>query len=137
MIGPGDMLQLTGDQVAAVRYAVSDLIALRLLGNRPIPPALLALQKFLAASPRGSQTDCNEQQLEHEGLIDTAAAAEILGRTPRRVRQIRTDLDGVQISGRWVFRRKNVVEYAEAKGIGNAPNRDVEARRGGISQGAA
>jgi hypothetical protein len=98
-------------------YAVRDLISRRVLGNNPIPPGMHRFCHDLeVASVRGSKDVVAQAKWEPEELIDTAEAAAILQCSARWVRQIRTDLEGRNVSGRWVFRRQNVVDYADMKG---------------------
>lgn len=52
-------------------------------------------------------------------LISTKEAAEILGLTPRRLRQLRDDLGAVEIGGALCFPRKRI----EAEAKKDRPNR--------------
>lgn len=47
--------------------------------------------------------------------IDSAAAAEVLGVTPRRVTALARELEGRHASGRWAFERINVQRYADQR----------------------
>lgn len=96
--------------------AVTDLIVGRVRGNRPVPPGFYRFRSDLEASLRGSLFDASRtQSTDDDDLIDTAEAAEILNCSHRWVRQIHNDLEGRNYGGRWVFRRKTVVEYAEMR----------------------
>jgi len=110
-------MNLDDGEIKLALYAVRDLIARRILGNNPIPPGTHRLCHNLeAASVRGSKDGAAQADWEPEELIDTAEAAAILNCSARWIRQIRNDLNGQSISGRWAFRRQTVVEYAHMKG---------------------
>jgi hypothetical protein len=111
------MIILDLDQGRLALYAVRDLISRRMLGNNPIPPGVHRLCHDLeAASLHGTRSQAAQEEWDPEELIDTAEAAAILNCSTRWVRQIRNDLDGHNISGRWIFRRQTVVDYADMKG---------------------
>lgn len=110
-------VELSDEQGHLALYAVRDLISRRLLGNNPIPPGLRRLCHDLeTASVRGTKDVAVQEEWKPQDLIDTAEAAAILKCSARWVRQIRTDLEGRNVSGRWVFRRQTVVDYADMKG---------------------
>lgn len=105
------------DRVLLELHIVRDFIARRLLGGNPIPPGTRRLCHDLeVASVHGTEPVAALEELEPEDLIDTNEAAAILNCSARWVRQIRNDLDGQNISGRWIFRRQTVVDYADQKG---------------------
>jgi hypothetical protein len=109
----------TDEQVRMALYAVTELIARRHLGGKPAPAGFYPFREQLDASVRGSGKSSPEPQSTDDDdldLIDTAEAAEILNCSTRWVREIRNDLDALSIGGRWVFRRQNVVEYADMRG---------------------
>ncbi|WP_019969336.1 helix-turn-helix domain-containing protein [Mycobacterium sp. 141] len=114
-------MNLTEEQTRLALYAVSDLIVRRHLGGQPIPAGFYRFREQLDTSVRGSGNAAAQAQSTDEDLIDTAEAAEILNRSTRWVREIRSDLDGMNVSGRWVFRRQAVVEYAGMRGHERIP----------------
>lgn len=110
-------MNISDEQVRLSLYAVRDLIARRRLGNIPIPPGMHRLyHDYEVASTHGSKDEVTQEESDPEELIDSTEAAAILHCSARWVRQIRTDLDGRNIGGRWVFRRQTVVDYAAMKG---------------------
>jgi hypothetical protein len=130
-------VRLTADQVEIALWAVRDLHTRRGLENR-VPPALTDLFHTLeAASVHGTENGSDAVELEDEFFIDSDEAAAILCCTPRWVRQIRADLDGRKIAGRWAFRRHAVVEYAERKSVGGESNRVPTNGRRAVFEGAA
>ena len=112
-----DFAESLGQDRLLALYAVRDLISRRILGNNPVPPGMRRLCLDLeAASAHGSKDEAAQPEWETEELIDTTEAAAILNCSTRWVRQIRNDLDGRNISGRWIFRRQTVIDYADMKG---------------------
>jgi hypothetical protein len=108
-------LRLSADEVEIAVWAVRDLHTRRGLENR-VPPGLADLfHRLEAASVHGTENDRDVVELEDEFFIDSDQAAAILGCTPRWVRHIHTDLDGVKIGRTWIFRRQTVTDYAERK----------------------
>ena len=109
--------QLSAQDVEAALYAVTDFLARRMLNGTGAPiDVVLVERKLRAASDAGNGIRCSKEELEADTLIGPVEAAIILGCTPRRVRQIHTDLDGELVGNQWVFRRQTVAEYADAKG---------------------
>lgn len=130
-------MNLTEEQIQLALYAVRDLLARRALGGQPIPTGLDRLHEQLATSAHGTENGVAERQSTTEELIDTTEAAAILNCSTRWVRQIRHDLDGQNISGRWVFKRQTVVEYADLKGGTGDRDRLPPPRSRAIPPGAA
>lgn len=106
------MIELNGHQAQAARYCVAEVVRRRLLTGTPVPPWLRGLHQHLS-SAHGTETQVVQQ--ESEVMIDTDEAAQILGCSTRYIRRIAADLDGQNIAGRWIFNRRNVTDYAEAK----------------------
>lgn len=106
-------MNLTDEQVAAVRYCIADTIRRRRLGNIPIPQWLRDLS--IAVSSRGPEYQPAQPHSKGQ-LISSAQAAKLLGCSRRHVSRIATDLDGQLVAGRWMFHRAAVAEYADAKG---------------------
>ncbi|BBZ64961.1 hypothetical protein MINS_03900 [Mycolicibacterium insubricum] len=103
---------LTGEQLHGIRYCIAETIRWRVLGARPVPGWMRALDEHLKMSVGGRNTGVRQQESDQ---IDTDEAARILGCSTRHTRRIAADLDGVQISGRWIFHRRTVIEYVEAR----------------------
>ncbi|ORM29197.1 hypothetical protein [Williamsia sp. 1135] len=131
------MAELTPRQVDAALYAVSDMVARRMLERKEIPIDVILLERLLLGiSGTGRGISCAETELVADPLIGPDEAAAILGCTPRRVRQIHQDLDGVQVNSSWVFRRRTVAEYATAKAIRDVRDRLLATRDGTDHPGA-
>lgn len=104
------MIPLTAAQARAVRAVFT---ALRAAGDRQrLVTRAQLLDVLTAVSAPGSPPRPDQPSLE---LIGADEAAQILDRTPRRVRQLATDLDGRRIGGHWLFDRHTVTEYAQQK----------------------
>ena len=120
-------MRLDAQQVQLSAYAVTDLIARRGLAGQPIPRQFFPFLDQLRASANGSKSVAAEGESETDKvgdrLIDSSEAAAILECSDRWIREITSDLDGEKVSGRWVFRRSAVIEYAQLKG-GNVDERD-------------
>lgn len=110
-------MNLSDEQARLALYAVTDLLTRRQRGGQSVPAGFYRFRQQLDASVNGSENDMPPAELVDgdEYLIDTTEAAQILGCSDRWVRTIRNDLDGLNIGGRWVFRRHIVVEYAEMR----------------------
>jgi hypothetical protein len=78
---------------------------------------LRALDTHLAAEMQAASVDGTEPQATQADseLVTSSEAALVTGVSARRIRQIRTDLDGRRIGRQWLFRRDRVEEYARAR----------------------
>lgn len=80
-----------------------------------IPDGLLQhLADLTGSSTSGTQSVAAQPNSTHD-LIGAQEAAAILNCTSRYIRRIHADLDGQLISGRWMFNRHTVTNYAQAK----------------------
>jgi hypothetical protein len=71
-----------------------------------------------AASADGSAEVPPEPQLPESvpgDLVDVATAAQLLGVTPRQVRNLRELLEGRKVAGRWVFDRQALLIEVERR----------------------
>ncbi|UQE75799.1 hypothetical protein MYK68_04085 [Gordonia sp. PP30] len=109
-------MEISTDQVALVRYVVAEFVRRRQLCGQPVPERVRRLLAEVSAHGTSRRDAQPHSKPETDDLIDTAQAAQIIGVSTRRIRGIAADLDGQQIAGRWVFARRAVTEYAEAKG---------------------
>jgi hypothetical protein len=130
-------VNLTPEQVRLALYAVRDLMTRRTLGGQSIPRGFDTFLDQLVTSARGTENTTAAPQLTPGELIDTTEAAAILNCSPRWVRHIRNDLDGLNISGRWIFKRQTVVDYADMKGSTGDRDRLPPTRSRAIPPGAA
>ncbi|WP_433681935.1 hypothetical protein [Nocardia sp. CA-119907] len=78
----------------------------RNLAREPIPPALASLRARLETAIRGAAPE------DTTDMIGVRAASRILCCTERQVRNLAPALSGTLISGRWVFDREKVEEFA-------------------------
>lgn len=86
-------------------------------GVRPWNAELIrALELELATASSSRQDGCRDpSDSDHEDqFIGSVRAARILGWTVRQVQRYAADLEAEKISGKLVFRTRNVIEYAEA-----------------------
>lgn len=111
-------------------YSVSELKQLlyccaaedraRKAGKPPGPQPWLSrlirrLELDIATSADGSDVGCGSEESVEKAPISAEDAAGLLGCSTRYLRYIATDLDGVKVSGRWVFNEDIVREYAEER----------------------
>jgi hypothetical protein len=112
------MSRATVDLEAAYHCA-AEVIRRRCRTGEPIPERLrrhynqLDLEMRLSVSGHGSSWDT--RQLEHDTSITARQAADILGCSKRQAQRLAPDLDGQIVDGRWLFKLKNVMEYAKGK----------------------
>ncbi|MGW5376227.1 hypothetical protein ACWESM_12345 [Nocardia sp. NPDC003999] len=78
----------------------------RNLAREPIPPALAQLMHRLEAEIRDTTPR------ETSDMIGVRAASRILCCAERHVRRLAPEIGGTVISGRWVFDREKVEEFA-------------------------
>jgi hypothetical protein len=72
------MTDLVGDDLQAVRYAVAEMVALRTIGGKPIPKAVLAVHHQLSTSVVESEIDTRREESTVDDLIGTRESAMIL-----------------------------------------------------------
>jgi hypothetical protein len=134
-------MHLNSEQVTWAKWAVWDVLSRVRLDGRMGWDAIRRLeslhQALTSASVGGSETDPPAEQLSANDLIDTEEAATILGCSTRWVRQIRADIDGSKVGGRWLFPRRTVVDYADLKDSTRDGNRVPGARSGTVPPRAA
>lgn len=106
-------IQITGEQARLIRDCVTEVVLRRQRLGAPIPQRVRDLLAYVSAG--GHQTGCDPAQSGHDDLIDAETAATIIGCTPRHARRLAADLDGKQIGREWIFSRRTVTEYADAK----------------------
>ncbi|MEW5810886.1 MAG: hypothetical protein AB1925_15690 [Actinomycetota bacterium] len=114
-------MNLSEKQVNWAATALKTLITERRRGGNPVAREWLALYHHLVTFADESPAAVQKSPSTHDAdWINAAAAAEILSLTPCRVRQIRADLGGQRCpcGQGWVFRRRDVIDYAAAKSTG-------------------
>lgn len=107
-------MNLDEHQVRAVRYCVGEVVRRRLLTGAPVPGWLRRLDHTLRMSAHGPETAAGQPESKSE-VVDSSEVAAILGCSTRHVRRLAADLDGQHVAGRWIFNRRNVIDYAEGK----------------------
>ncbi|WP_241471653.1 helix-turn-helix domain-containing protein [Mycolicibacterium neoaurum] len=108
-------MHITDEQARLIRDCVAEVMLHRQRYGQQIPEKVRALLWYVSA--RGHVNDLDATQLKNGEAdhIGTTEAALILGCTPRTVTRIASDLDGHKHGRDWTFKRRNVIEYAEAK----------------------
>jgi hypothetical protein len=109
-------------------YCANALIAARRHCGQPIPEWLRQHHAQLTTewrmSESGHESHCGERQLEeHDELITTSEAAEILGMSRRQAQRLSADLGGRIVGATWVFSKSSVIEYAEERSAGHPRGR--------------
>ncbi|MEU4432507.1 hypothetical protein AB0F65_17630 [Nocardia rhamnosiphila] len=111
-------MTLREDELKACRYAVSEMLRARRRVGAPVPEWLRRIDTRLdaelveCASRTGHDTDTTDRNSE---VIGVTEAARLLGCTARHVRRLAADLDGQRAGRAWVFDRRTVAEYANAR----------------------
>lgn len=109
---------LSAAEARLMLFMTREFISLRWFANKPISRSSYAVRSRLASFVDETKTCASQPHSassEPEELIDTNAAAEILGCTPQWVGKIRDRLGVRQIGSQRVFSRQTVVDYAERK----------------------
>src|SRR5262245_24813481 len=119
-------LTLTEDEVQTVRLLARYLLEAQRQGSRTLSAPVMALfsraETALLGRPRiasdsgSSECASAEESKRDSNLIGVTEAAELLGCSERRVRQIAADLDGTKVGRAWLFSRVGVAEYVRARG---------------------
>ncbi|WP_039796368.1 hypothetical protein [Nocardia araoensis] len=105
------------DREARVAFSWLDYAVVRRnLAREPIPPALAQLMHRLEAELRDATPRATSE------LIGAREAARILHCGERLVRTRAQELGGRRISGRWVFDREKVEEFARTPRRRQCPN---------------
>jgi hypothetical protein len=105
-----------------VRTAYHTAAALRRECSRPgrtvpqwLNDHLNRMDDAFRMSSTGQESGNDTRELKSDELIGSRETASILGWTQRQVVRLQSDLDGQIISGRLVFIRSTVLEYAEGR----------------------
>lgn len=109
---------VTPDDLRAAMYCAAEVIRGRRRTGVTVPSWLRQLESHLALALALADTGGPENGVSacSEAMIGTGEAARILGLSPRRVREIVSDLDGRRIGRKsWAFDPNTVREYAKAK----------------------
>jgi hypothetical protein len=112
-------VRLSDDDIRAAYYCCAEVLRGRRLCGQPVPAWLRRLYDRLDAEVRASRSRqenaCQLPELEPDEWISAQQAATILSWSKRHVQRRATDLDGRIIGGRWLFRREDVIDYAEGR----------------------
>lgn len=109
-----DVLLLTGDHIAAVRYAVRVAIAARHRNGLRVPASLAELAAAVT-EPGRTDTEPEPAQQDHTEMIDTREAAHMLGCSNRQARRLAPLLGGRIIAGRWLLDRDAILEHLNGR----------------------
>ncbi|WP_159842391.1 hypothetical protein [Nocardia sp. CY41] len=109
-------MNLSDTEVLAAYYALRDVIRTRRLYGVAIPSEVQRLYDRIDRVIRG---DVDQDDTPRDDITDTecgtAEAAVILGYSERYVRMIAASLDGIRVGRTWIFNRRTVQEYADAR----------------------
>jgi hypothetical protein len=133
-------VSFTPAETELLQWAVRDVIARRRLDGRAswrTMNALESLYRHLDTSVDGRESDTPAEESHREDLIDSKAAAEIIGCSTRWIIEICADLDGRKVGRQWMFPRHVAMEYAELKGVGGDGNQISRAGGGAVPSRAA
>lgn len=115
-------MRLSDDECEEALYCVAEVIDLRRRAGVPVPSWMRNLEQLLnlasltsGVSGRGHENVGGSERLVTDSLIGSREAANILGLSTRQVRRLAADLDGQKCSGRNLFRRSTVIEYAQER----------------------
>lgn len=107
---------------AQARFVLDSVRAMALSlhqAGQPLPENTHTLIRFFSACGNVSgDLSAIELRLtqDHDDPIGTEEAAAILEYTTRQVRNLAPKMGGRRTSGRWVFNRHNVIQYANQRG---------------------
>lgn len=111
-------MRLDDEQVRAAYFCAAEALRNRRENGYPIPDALHRLYNRLdivLTSRPGHEIDCTGEQLAQNEYIGASEAGRILGVSKRQAQRLAADLDGQLASGRWIFVKSVVEQYAEQK----------------------
>lgn len=116
-------VELDREELRAALFGLSTLVRERSIAGRGCPTEVVALRDRLEAEWRHPSPTRQQRQaaLEESDVcvtrVGTAAAAQMLGWSTRRVQRNADLLGGQMIAGRLVFRERDVADYAATKHI--------------------
>lgn len=111
-------MNLTEIDLRWALFCVSSTLDRRRVRYEPIPAALVESHRRLTAAYSAMSADGPQISLlgtELDEPIGTDDAAEILNVTPRHIRRIAADLDGIKVGTDWTFKRSTVERYAQGR----------------------
>lgn len=113
------MTELNTQETRAAYFVAAEAIRARRRIGRPIPEPLhrlfTRLDLEIRVSSSGHQTHGAAAQSETEQLIGSNEAGQLLGLSRRQTQRLSADLDGRIIAGRWVYSKRTVLDYLEAR----------------------
>ncbi|MCV7230423.1 helix-turn-helix domain-containing protein [Mycolicibacterium komossense] len=92
-----------------------EAVVRRQRAGQPIPDRVRHLFTYMSTGGHRIDSPAAPLKQDRDDLIDTEIAATILGCSSRHVRRLAADLEGESLTGRWLFSRRTVEEYAEAR----------------------
>lgn len=108
-----DVLLLTGESIALVRYAVRVAVAARHRNGYPIDPRLAELAAAVAEPGTSDIPEPEPAQHDPQQWIDIQETAQMLGCSHRQARRLAPQLDGRIHAGRWLIPRAAVTQHLE------------------------
>lgn len=109
---PAGAVLLTGDALAAVRYAVT--VAQRARARNGLPPSVALARLAAVVSPAG-HADAPDEPAGESDYVTTDEAAALLGFSARQIRRLAPGLGGHIIGGRWLLDRRAVTEHIQGR----------------------
>lgn len=108
-------MNLGGDDLRWTYYIIEEFMRRRRWSGTPIPdPARRLAERLKREIDTGTDEDPTDKALTGDE-IDTRQAAAILQCTEQWARRIARDLDGIRVGRTWVFSRRVVQEYVDAR----------------------
>lgn len=112
----GGVVNLTQRDLHWAMFCVSGLLDGRRVRCQPVPADLVEAHRRITTAYHAMSSagvpENGSQATQLDERIGTTEAALILGVTPRHVRRLGTDLDGVKVGTTWTFSRAAVERYA-------------------------
>ncbi|MBF6422694.1 helix-turn-helix domain-containing protein [Nocardia farcinica] len=107
-------MNISDREVRAAYHCVAEVYRRRQHNGAPIAGPIRHLYERLHTEISQGPADQPDPSI-HSDEISTNTAAAILGCSPRWVRKIANDLDGIRVGRTWIFNRATVEEYAQAR----------------------
>lgn len=108
-------MNLSDIEIRAAFYALEEFQRRRRQYGMGIPVPVRRLHARLDRAVRGGVDQTDTPGRIDDDEIGTTEAAALLGCSQRHIRRMASDLDGIRIGRDWIFSRRRVIEYSEAR----------------------
>ncbi|MET8796131.1 helix-turn-helix domain-containing protein [Nocardia sp. NPDC004568] len=109
-------MNINDTEVRAAFHAIDEFVRRRRRHGAGIPESVRRLHVRLYRDVRGEvDPEDTPDPRTADDEIGTTEAAALLGCSQRHIRRIAADLDGIRVGRDWIFNRRTVAEYAEAR----------------------